>query len=348
MPGISAPDDEKRLASTPFDRFSLHQAGLAANDAAALGLFTDYISRRSGHTLRRQAADLRLFANFLAEAGVEVDPHGLQTSAEAWRGMTWGIVEAYKRWMLARGYATGSVNVRLSTIKTYTRLAFRAGAVDGAEYAMIRTVTGYSHRESKRVDQKRPVTRVGEKKAAPTRLTPEQAAALKDQPNSPQGRRDALLMCLLLDHGLRCGEVSLLTADDIDLDRGLLRFYRPKVDKEQIHRLTDDTLYAAEAWFRSGDAPAEGPLLRGSRKGGALAKAGMTERAITKRVRSLGRRVGVNGLSAHDCRHYWATHAARSGTDPFSLQEAGGWSSLAMPRRYVEDAQVANEGIKGF
>lgn len=33
-------------------------------------------------------------------------------------------------------------------------------------------------------------------------------------------------------------------------------------------------------------------------------------------------------------------------TEPFRLQEAGGWSSLALPRRYVEDAKVANEGVE--
>lgn len=56
--------------------------------------------------------------------------------------------------------------------------------------------------------------------------------------------------------------------------------------------------------------------------------------------------LGIEELSAHDCRHFWATDAARSGTDPFRLQEAGGWSSLTMPRRDVEEAKVANEGVK--
>jgi len=40
----------------------------------------------------------------------------------------------------------------------------------------------------------------------------------------------------------------------------------------------------------------------------------MIERAITKRVATLGRAFGVARLSAHDCRHYWATDAARNGT----------------------------------
>ena len=82
------------------------------------------------------------------------------------------------------------------------------------------------------------------------------------------------------------------------------------------------------------------------RKDGELGEAGMSERAITARVGVLGRKLGIDGLSAHDCRHYWATKAARSGTDAFALRDAGGWSSLAMPSRYVEAAAIANSGVK--
>jgi len=155
-------------------------------------------------------------------------------------------------------------------------------------------------------------------------------------------------MCLLLDHGLRCGEVARLTVENINLQTGERTFYRPKVDKVQTHRLTADTLRAAREWFASGDASASGWLLRASRKNGQLTSGGMTERVVTDRVRVLGEAVGISRLSAHDCRHYWATRAARNGTDPFSLQEAEGWNSLAMPRHYLEAAKVANEGFVSY
>lgn len=35
-----------------------------------------------------------------------------------------------------------------------------------------------------------------------------------------------------------------------------------------------------------------------------------------------------------------------SGTDQLALQEAGGWASPAMPRRYVERAKIANDRVK--
>ena len=64
----------------------------------------------------------------------------------------------------------------------------------------------------------------------------------------------------------------------------------------------------------------------------------MSERSITDRVRVLGEQVGLEGLCAHDCRHYWATYWADK-VDVLRLQEAGGWSVSAMPRRYVKRAR---------
>ena len=115
----------------------------------------------------------------------------------------------------------------------------------------------------------------------------------------------------------------------------------------QTHKLTKDSLRAAKAYFRH-DAPALGLVLRGSRKGKdipRLDEQGMSERAITKRVEVLGESVGAVGLSAHDCRHYWATQAARNGTPLDRLQDAGGWNSPAMPLRYVQAAAIANHGV---
>lgn len=318
-------------------------AGQAANVVAARRAFDDYRSRQADNTLRRQDADLALFAEYLGEVDIRVSDLAFEPSA--WTGITWGIIEGFVRWQLGRGYAVGSINVRLATVKVYARLASKAGVIDPGEIVLIGAVKGYSHKETKRVDARREVNRVGLKKAQAVTLTRNQATVLKAQPDTPQGRRDALLMCLLLDHGLRCGEVVRLRVEIFDLEAQTLSFYRPKVDKRQIHALTADTFRAARVYLKR-DAPLTGKLWRSSRKGGELGPEGMSEQAITARVKLLGEQIGIEGLSAHDCRHYWATTAARAGTDPFSLQEAGGWSSLAMPRRYVEAAKVANQKVR--
>jgi integrase len=156
------------------------------------------------------------------------------------------------------------------------------------------------------------------------------------------------MMCLLLDHGLRVGELSPLSAESlVSLDGEIiLQFYRPKVAKIQRHRLSEETVFALERCQAFGEILIEGPLLRRSLKNKELSTDGISERGITHRVKLLGQLIGVANLSPHDCRHYWATNAAKNGTDPFVLQEAGGWSSLAMPRRYIEDNLIANEGVE--
>ena len=57
------------------------------------------------------------------------------------------------------------------------------------------------------------------------------AQALKQQPNTRQGRRDALIMGLLLDHGLRVSEMAILTSKAFDMKAGTFTFYHPKVNK---------------------------------------------------------------------------------------------------------------------
>jgi integrase len=328
------------------------QLGEVANAVAADSVFADYRARKAPNTIRRQDADLALFADYLGEVGVDVGSAQLATDPRSWQGLTWGLVEGFLRWQLGKGFAVGSINVRLSTVKTYAKLAAKAGFDGPGELALIKNVSGYSRPEKKRIDAQRDdalvPTRIGDKKPNPVLISREQAAALKQQPDTPQGRRDRLIMCLLIDHGLRVSEVAALTVGAFDLGRREFRFYRPKVDKEQTHELTADSFEAARDYLGQ-DAPTGqlDQLLRGSRKGGRLTAPGMTTQNINARVRVLGTAAGVDGLSPHDLRHYWATTAARNKTPIDRLQDAGGWASPAIPlTRYIEPAKIANEGVK--
>lgn len=363
---------QKRDAIQPSENnVGIQAAGQAANRAAQERVFTDYISRKAPNTLRRQANGVRLFGDYLTEVARQAKDSQLQRDArqlrqfadsiesgdaplaDVWQGVTHGLVQGFVAWMLQGGYAITTINIHLSTLKTYTKLAFKAGIISAEEHAHLRALVGYSHQEAKRVDARRKEkalpTRVGNKKEEAVRIPVAVAKAMK-QPlaDSPQARRDALIMALLLDLGLRCGEAAILKVGDVDLHAGELRFYRPKVDKVQTHLLSTTLISRLREWLTK-DIDAQDPnaaLLRGTFKGGKLRRHAMSERAITQRVEHIGEQFGIEGLSAHDCRHFWATLAARSGTDPFSLQEAGGWNSLAMPRRYVEAGRVANVNVK--
>ena len=326
----------------------MHEAGQAANASAARHIFTDHIENKSNNTERRKRADLALFETFLKSAGVPASD--LFENPHAWRGVTWGIVKAFVKWQLGQGYAISSINGRLSTVRTYAKLAAQAGTITPQESILIASVKGYDSKEAKHVDDKRRAdgtqTRTGAKKAEAVTIPEDIAQALKQQPETGQGRRDALIMCLLLDHGLRVEEVAILTAKAFDIKAGRFTFYRPKVNKIQTHTMTPDTRNAARAYLKH--APADGILWRRSSKGTGKLSGQMSEtsttRAINKRVELLGRHAGIEGLSPHDCRHYAATFEARKNTSVDRLVDMFGWNSPAMAFRYIEAAHIANEG----
>lgn len=321
------------------------ELGQIANQLAAQNTLPDYRSRKSFNTLKAQDNDLKRFEDYLLSKNIPANDLGI--NLENWHFVTWGLVQGFILQSLQSGYSVASVNRALSTIKKYSAMALKAGVLSAQEKAMIADIQGYSRKDATRLNEKRSVSRVGDKKAKNVLLSDEQAKTLKQCHSfNEQGFRDAILMHLLIDHGLRVSEVALLSVDNFNLNAGEMRFYRPKVDKEQTHRLTPDTLKVIKFWFDSGLAPKQGSLLRSSRKGGFLTDDGMTVRAINNRVKYLGQLIGIENLSPHDLRHYWATRAARNETPITALQEAGGWSSLEMPRRYIENSKIANEGVK--
>lgn len=309
---------------------SSHQlaaASQAASQAIAGSVFNDYRARIADATQRRQQADVQLFCKFLEAVGLAAPD--LWNEPQAWSGIGWGLVEAFREWQLGQGYAIGSINVRLTSIRVYYKLAAKGGAVPVEQVAHVALVRGYRNTEGKRVDEKREQTRIeGSKRAEPHLISPADAALLKQQDDP----RYALLMALLIDHGLRVSEVSRLTRKAFNLQSGIMEFFRPKVQKFQRHRMSADTLRAAQR-FLAGHA------------GGQDDRIFPGVRAINERVRLLGLARNIDRLSPHDLRHYWATAASRNNTPIRNLQDAGGWSSPAMPLRYAQAQEIANEGV---
>ncbi len=205
---------------------AIAQAGEAANRAAAEYLFADYRQRRARRTVTTQRAGLCLWVQYLVAIGaagelqaegtawarasfdermwagldeyaqaqrmelpIIVGAHYCQSAPAAWRGVSWGLVEGFVKWMLNLGYSVSSVNNRLSAVKVYARLAAKAGVIPPTELALIREVRGYGNTEGKRVDAGRGQSRLGFKKEEAIVLTAAQAGQLKSQhPPHPTGR----------------------------------------------------------------------------------------------------------------------------------------------------------------
>src|SRR5258708_6843012 len=122
---------------TALTSVPLALVGQVANDYASQNVFTEYQNRIAENTLSRQQDDLALFARYLALAGVVIDATSLVHDPAVWTGVTYGLLDGFVRWMLAEGYAIGSVNVRLSTVKVYAKLCAKAGVLSASEYALI-------------------------------------------------------------------------------------------------------------------------------------------------------------------------------------------------------------------
>lgn len=335
-------------------------AGQVADSRAREDVLERYRERRTAQTLRRQRADIALFERFLAAMGAPVE--GMADDLTRWTYITFGLVEGFLRWQLHEGYSVGSINVRLNTIRMYCTLAMRAGFLSAEARALIYTVHQLKSTEGRTIDEKRvqrgvPTRQEGSKKAEAVIVAPFLCRQLKDVlriQETELARRDLLLICLLSDQGLRCGEVAQLRADCFDLSRGTMTFYRHKVHKTQTHYLTDDTARAVCAYFErfhptralfEGDPRVEKALPDGRIRPGKSREDGLDDTSINARVRLLGRLIGIANLSPHDLRHSWATEHARKGANVKALQQAGGWSSPAMPLHYVQENEIANEGL---
>jgi len=291
---------------------------------------TRYQEGLRDETIRRQKTDLLTFARFLVSIGTS--PGDFYNDLHAWQGIGAGLLEAFIEWQKLQGYSIGTINVRVATVKAYCHLAYEVGLMDVDTHTYIQGVKGIQRKQARNIDARRDISRVGAKKAQAVDIPLELLPALKHPDTGFLAKRDALLMCLLLDHGLRVGEIVILKRNQIHLRGRTLTFYRPKVDEPQTDRLTNDTYEAAKAYLPTLPAKQESLF-------------DLAIISVQERVRILGELVGIHGLSPHDCRHSWATRAARHGTPLERLKQAGGWSNIQTPLRYIKESAIANEGV---
>lgn len=324
--------------------------GLEANRAAERAIFKLYQDRRPTNTQRAQQAALKVFAEFMRTCGL-ASPD-LYSDPLSWMGISWGLVQAFQKWLLQEGYSIKTVNDRVSTVKVYMTLANQAGVVPDSEILRLQGLRGYTRKEAVDADSQRTkhgiATRKGAKKSASVTITEEQARALcKVRNDTPQARRDALLMCLLLDHGMRVSEASILKVEDIDLNTKQMIFYRPKTGNTSKHNLRGRAWHCLLAYLDKDQKAQNGALILASNKSGSLVQGkGLTTRAINERVTHLGEAVGLVNLSPHDCRHYGATKA---GNDPkvslAALMSWGDWTSPQSAARYINRGHADNDGV---
>lgn len=177
------------------------------------------------------------------------------------------------------------------------------------------------------------------KKIVPT-LSETQVAQLLRAVNkrTPTGARDFAILCLLLDCGLRVGEVRSLRMVNVHLEDGWAMVHG-KGAKERPVPLGATSQKAL--WRYLGVRPEP---LTPAVDNVFLTRAGqpLSLRAIQDMTKRRARHAGLDGVrcNPHTFRHTFAVTYLRRGGDVFSLQRILGHSSLHVVRIYVNLAEA--------
>ncbi len=352
---VLVPGDATTIMLGPISRYGddLALAGLAADHASRTDTFASYHAEQTENTRVAQRDALKCFSTYLTEAGIEREAEDLYQDADAWAGMSVGLLKGFRTWLLEQGYAIGTLNHRLAIIRQYCRLANTAGTIPDEVLDLVLAVKGYGSKTGRNLDVDRTrrsiPTRKSTKKATPTPVSKTQALRLKTETTrSVRSRRrqhdlllearDALLMGLFIEHAFRVSEVVGLDVEDFDLEQGLVTIYREKTDETQTHRLKKHTLLSA-AQYLAERGVSSGPLFLGY-QGRRITRYGLYDR-----VRLLGQQVGLPTLSPHDLRHYWTYDALGNATPVDRVQSGGNWKSPTMVLKYARRTGIANEGV---
>jgi len=155
--------------------------------------------------------------------------------------------------------------------------------------------------------------------------------------------RDAAIIELLLQTGIRLSELARLTLDDVDLPKRVSRdptnagtlFVYGKGRKERTITLNYKACKAIKVWLK----------IRPSVDSDSLFVSKflepMSPRAYEYIVKKYLKEAGIKGASVHTLRHTFATHHVAKGTSLRTVQEALGHADLKTTSIYVQLAREA-------
>jgi len=155
--------------------------------------------------------------------------------------------------------------------------------------------------------------------------------------------RDAAIVELILQTGIRLSEVARLTIHDIELPLRINRdpantgsiVIQGKGRKQRTLPLNYKACRAIKAWLAiRPDIPDPALFVTKFREP-------MGPRAIQRAVQKYLREAGIKHASVHSLRHTFATHHVARGTDLRTVQEALGHADLKSTSIYVSTAKAA-------
>ncbi len=240
----------------------------------------------NAHTQAAYGNDLNQFYEYLSRRTPPVS---------SWQEVREEHVRGFLDELMRREYAASSIARKIAVVKSF--------------FAFLEEQRVVAYNPADHVEVPRP------RHAAPRVLTPEEVERLMSaaaDSHSPKGLRDRALLELMYATGLRASEVVSLVVDDVDLERGVLRF-RPNADRVLTLALPARTVEALRAYLERARsrivAHPDEPHLFLNLRGRPL-----TRQGLWLIIRDCVRRADIPApVSPHTLRHTFVAHRARAG-----------------------------------
>ena len=157
----------------------------------------------------------------------------------------------------------------------------------------------------------------------------------------PTARRDRAIILMLLDTGLRAGELCALRIGDVDMKTGKVIVHHGVLGGSKggkgrtvfMGKATRRAVWRYLADREDGEDP-EAPLFT------AKYNRRMNPNGLRLSMNGLGKKANISKCHPHKFRHTFAITYLRSGGDLFTLKSLLGHSSLEMVEHYARIAEV--------
>jgi len=267
----------------------------------SIGQYLDQLQNEhgaSGHTITAYGTDLNQFYSVLASfLGIPLTPEALTPSA----------IIHYVDWLRAQGYRPATISRKLAAARSY-----------------LEFLSGQGLEEIRRFRELLKGPALG--RTQPRTLSKHELARLLLAPQkhvSPGAIRDAAILSLLYETGLRATDMVRLRMTDVDLDMGRLR--RPP-DRAQWYMIPESIgllkKYLSEGRPHFARNVVENVLFLNQR-GQGLSRQGLW--LVVKRWAAVSELDG--SFSPHTLRHSRASHMLEEGNSRREVQELLGLSS---------------------
>jgi integrase len=223
------------------------------------------------------------------------------------------------------GLAPSTVNVRLSAVRKLVGEAHKNGMLGSEEAEHLTDIPNIRQKGS----------RMG------NWLTREQAKELLAVPDRStlKGKRDYVILALLVGCALRRRELASLYIEDIQMREGrwVIADLRGKGGRIRTVAVPVWVKQGIDAWTTAAGLQ-EGRLLRSIRKDGRIGE-GLSDWAVWSVVEQAAKQIGIERFGAHDLSRTCAKLCRRSGGDLEQIKFLLGHSSIQTTERYLGSEQ---------